>query len=46
MANKRFDAMEKLIEGKIGEESNKLIMKIDMNRAEFIDIRDNHENRL
>lgn len=45
-ANKRFDALEKLFEGKIGEEVNKLIMRIEMNRAEFIDLRDGHENRL
>lgn len=46
MANKRFDAIEKLLEGRLGEEVEKLILRMETNRAEFIDIRDNHEGRL
>jgi gas vesicle protein len=46
MVNKRFDSMEKILEARLGEEVNKLILKIDMNRAEFIDVRDNHDNKL
>jgi hypothetical protein len=46
MANKRFDALEKMFLGKLGEEVNRLVMHIETNRAEFIDTRDSHENRL
>lgn len=46
MANKRFDALEKLLEGRLGEEANKIIMQMETNRTEFIACRDSHENKL
>ncbi len=44
MANKRFDALEILLEGRLGAEVEKLILKIDMNRTEFVKVRDSHDN--
>jgi hypothetical protein len=46
MVGKRCDALDKLIVSKIGESENKMVMKMDTNRAEFIDVRDSHDNRI
>ena len=38
--------MDRYLEAKFPEEANKLIMKIDTNKAEAIDVRDRHDNQL
>ena len=38
--------MEKYLESKFPEEANRLILRMDTHRAEFIDIRDKHDNQL
>lgn len=44
LITKRLDALDKYLEAKFPEEANKLILKIDTNRMEFIDVRDRQEN--
>jgi DNA-directed RNA polymerase beta subunit len=44
--NKRVDAMERLLESKMPEEVNRLVMLIEKNRLEFLDARDNQEKQL
>jgi len=46
MLSKRIEAQQQMLESKIGETEEKLTMKIEMNRAEFIGVRDDHELRL
>lgn len=46
LITKRFDTLDKYLEAKFGEEANKMILKIDTNRAEFVDVRDKHDNQL
>jgi hypothetical protein len=41
--NKRVEAMERLLETKMPEESSRLLMLIERNRLEFLDSRDTHE---
>ena len=40
MCEKRFSALEALLDARVNEEVSKLVMHIDTNRAEFIDARD------
>jgi len=42
--NRRFDSIEKIVGGKLGEEVEKLVLKIETNRIEFTDLRDLHSN--
>lgn len=44
--NKRVDAMERYLETKMPEESNRLLMLIDKNRLEYLDSRDNHDKAI
>jgi hypothetical protein len=44
LLSKRMDALDKFLEAKFNEEANKMIVRIDTNRAEFIDVRDKHDN--
>jgi hypothetical protein len=44
--NKRVDALERLLESKMPEEVNRLVMMIEKNRLEFLDSRDNTEKQI
>jgi hypothetical protein len=41
--NKRVDAMERLLESKMPEEVNKLLMQMEKNHLEFLDAKDTHD---
>ena len=44
--NKRVDALERLLESKMPEEVNRLVMMIEKNRLEFLDSRDTTEKQM
>ena len=44
--NKRVDALERLLESKMPEEVNRLVMMIEKNRLEFLDARDDTEKQI
>jgi hypothetical protein len=44
--NKRIEAMERYLENKVPEESNRLLMLIEKNRLEYLDSRDNHDKAI
>jgi hypothetical protein len=44
--NKRVDALERLLESKMPEEVNRLVMMIEKNRLEFLDTRDTTEKQI
>jgi hypothetical protein len=44
--NKRVEAVERMLESKMPEEVNRLIMQIEKNRLEFLDSRDNLEKQI
>lgn len=44
--NKRVEAVERLMESKMPEEVNRLVMQIEKNRLEFLDSRDNLEKQI
>jgi hypothetical protein len=44
LIGKKFDTLDKYLEAKFSEEAQKMILKVDTNRAEFIDVRDKHDN--
>ena len=44
--NKRVEAVERLMESKMPEEVNRLVMQIEKNRLEFLDSRDNMEKQI
>jgi hypothetical protein len=44
--NKRVEAVERLMDSKMPEEVNRLIMQIEKNRLEFLDSRDNLEKQI
>lgn len=46
LMTKRFDTLDKYLDAKFNEEANKMILKIDTNRTEFVDVRDKHDNQL
>eukprot|EP00347_Sterkiella_histriomuscorum_P013165 403365759 len=46
LMSKRFDTLDKFLDAKFNEEANKMILKVDTNRAEFVDVRDKHDNQL
>mmetsp|Transcript_10159 Transcript_10159/g.7622 ORF Transcript_10159/g.7622 Transcript_10159/m.7622 type:complete len:149 (-) Transcript_10159:501-947(-) len=45
-ANKRMDALERILKSNLGTEIEKLVLRIESNRAEFLDTRDLHANKL
>lgn len=46
LISKKFDTLDKYLEAKFSEEANKMILKIDTFRTEYINTRDKHENQL
>ena len=44
--NKRVDALERLLESKMPEEVNRLVMMIEKNRLEFLNARDDTEKQI
>jgi hypothetical protein len=46
LIGKKFDTLDKYLEAKFSEEANKMIVRIDTNRSEFLKVRDKHENQL
>ena len=44
--NKRVEAVERLMDSKMPEEVNRLVMQIEKNRLEFLDSRDNLEKQI
>jgi len=44
--NKRIEAMERYLENKVPEESNRLLMLIEKNRLEYLDSRDTHDKAI
>ncbi len=44
--NKRVEAVERMMESKMPEEVNRLVMQIEKNRLEFLDSRDNIEKQI
>jgi len=46
LLTKKFDTLDKYLEAKFSEEANRMIVRIDTNRAEFLKVRDSHDNQL
>jgi hypothetical protein len=44
--NRRVDAMERLLETKMPEETSRVLMLIEKNRLEFLDARDTHDKQI
>ena len=46
LIDKKFNTLDKYLEAKFSEEAEKMIVRIDTNRMEFINVRDKHDNHL